>query len=427
MKPLAPGILLSAAVLLAPRPPVVETSAFQSPQFRTAIDLVSVDVQVVTSDGSPAASLIPADFDVSIGGQKHLVVSAEYISSGVATGSPATATPTAAAPTAPAAKPTLAAGRIYLLAIDALSFDVGVSRGAAEAARRFVAKLAPTDAIGVFTFPLGPKLDPTTDHAAVLRALDQVTGQKDPPLVSGAAAQLSASELVDFAPDSRSAMETILRVCGGKMDQRGAITQAPDLGCRTRLEVDVKAQMLAFEAQAQASLGMLGQLFDALATTGRHTNVVLVSGGLPVSNRPGGRPDIGELPLRVGEKVARANSTLYTLFLDSTFLQRFAAENRYARTSMAARDSSLQMQWLDQFTGKAGGALMRIQAGNGDPAFDRVLRETSAYYLLGVQVAAADRDGRLREIDVNVRGRGLIVRARKWVVVPKLPSDRQLR
>jgi hypothetical protein len=57
MKPLASGILMSTAVLLAPHPQAFWSSSFQSPQFRTAVDLVTVDVQVVTSDGSPEAKL----------------------------------------------------------------------------------------------------------------------------------------------------------------------------------------------------------------------------------------------------------------------------------------------------------------------------------------------------------------------------------
>jgi len=47
-----------------------------------------------------------------------------------------------------------------------------------------------------------------------------------------------------------------------------------------------------------------------------------------------------------------------------------------------------------------------------------VLRETSAYYLLGVEPATADRDGRPRELRVKVHRRGVSVRSRQWVVIP---------
>jgi hypothetical protein len=41
---------------------------------------------------------------------------------------------------------------------------------------------------------------------------------------------------------------------------------------------------------------------------------------------------------------------------------------------------------------------------------------------LGVEPADADRTGRARQIKVKVRTRGLTVRARQWVVVPRAPE-----
>ena len=47
----------------------------------------------------------------------------------------------------------------------------------------------------------------------------------------------------------------------------------------------------------------------------------------------------------------------------------------------------------------------------------RVLRETSSRYLLGVEPQASDRDGRVRELRVRVRQRGVTVRGRSWVAL----------
>ena len=46
-------------------------------------------------------------------------------------------------------------------------------------------------------------------------------------------------------------------------------------------------------------------------------------------------------------------------------------------------------QGLEMIAGKAGGVLLRVEAGTGESAFGRVLRETSAYYLLGVEPTTA--------------------------------------
>jgi hypothetical protein len=47
------------------------------------------------------------------------------------------------------------------------------------------------------------------------------------------------------------------------------------------------------------------------------------------------------------------------------------------------------------------------------------MRETSAYYLLGVEVAEADHDGKPHFISVKVKQPGATVRNRPMVVIPR--------
>ena len=68
--------------------------------------------------------------------------------------------------------------------------------------------------------------------------------------------------------------------------------------------------------------------------------------------------------------------------------------------------------------GYAGGAVARVHGTSPDPAFDRVLRETSGYYLIGVEPADADRDGEAHPIRVRVKRGGAQVRNRTFVTIP---------
>ena len=68
----------------------------------------------------------------------------------------------------------------------------------------------------------------------------------------------------------------------------------------------------------------------------------------------------------------------------------------------------------------AGGLLIRV-GQDSMAGWQQVLRETSAYYLLGVQPEQTDRDGRLHTLRVKVDRRGATVRSRSWVVVPAEP------
>ncbi len=72
---------------------------------------------------------------------------------------------------------------------------------------------------------------------------------------------------------------------------------------------------------------------------------------------------------------------------------------------------------LDQVAGQTRGS-MSVVNGDGKIAFDRLGRELSGYYLLGFEPNEADRTGRERRIKVEVKTRGLTVRARPTFVVP---------
>jgi hypothetical protein len=82
------------------------------------------------------------------------------------------------------------------------------------------------------------------------------------------------------------------------------------------------------------------------------------------------------------------------------------------------RERAMFGNWLDQFSADAGGKRLYVPTGGGAFAFDLVLRESSAHYLLGVEPDKADRDGLPHKLRVKVAQRGLVVRSRQWVVIP---------
>jgi len=404
-----------AALLLAAASTAIAASPGQgSPQtpptrFRTGVDLIAVDVQVIDRDGRPIADLGPDSFQVTINGRRRRVVTAELISTDADVRA-VVATPaagTVAGPQRPA--------RVIVLAIDCLSFRPAASHFVTDAARRFVSGLAPTDLVGLVAYPIGPKLDPTTDHAAVAVALGSVVGQRE---AEASQFHLRPSEIVDLtaalsghAPSASSALETVsIRECGNPVEE----------SCRARLISELTGTALYYEGQANLSIGMLRSLLKTMESVAGRKTVVLISGGMIASDSPGGRPDISEIGIETGKEAARANAAIYTLYLDSTFADRFSADSPGQRgLDNLDRDSAVLGRWLDQFSGAAGGSLFRLQTGSGEFAFDRILREISSYYLLGVELADADRDGRTHEITVKANQRKMAVRGRKWVMVPK--------
>jgi len=131
-----------------------------------------------------------------------------------------------------------------------------------------------------------------------------------------------------------------------------------------------------------------------------------------------------------GRYAAAANATVYALHLDSSFLDTYSptappthsndCQDRQSNMySTQARDAQLNAFGLERVAAEAGGEYFKVAAGTGDLFFSRVLKETSAYYLLGVQPEAVDRDGRVHFIKVKADAKNATVRARQQVTIPK--------
>lgn len=395
------GCVATAAA--QPPPPSPQRPSQDAPApFRVSVDVVAVDVQVIDRDGNPVADLGPEKFNVTINGRRRRVVSAERIGGDAGRG-------------ALASSPTpLSTGRVIMLAVDCVSFNADATRGVIQAVRQFVQQLSPDDYVGLSAYPNGPKLDPTKDHAAVLTALQGVIGQRD--LAEISQFHVRPSELVDMTRE-------IYRGGGPRLDAISAreCGNPPDPFCAHRLITDVSGTALYYEGEATASLNMLRSIVEQMGGFLGRKTLVLISGGMIASDTPGGRPDLADLGIRVGKEAALANTAIYTLFLDASFLGRFSAETRTGDKSLDNwnRDSALLAGWLGQFSGAAGGALFTVQVGNAETALARVGRELSSYYLLGVEPADEDRDGRTHEIAVKTTEPRVTVRGRRWVMVPK--------
>src|SRR3954465_1718930 len=135
--------------------------------FRSTVDVIAVDVQVVDSDGNPIGRIGPGSFPVSINGQRRKVVSAQFIGM----------QPTSDDPSEP--RPPEGRGRTFVLAVDAGSFEVGSERAPIEGAQNFGQQLDATHRVGLFVYPPGTQISPTTQPTAITISIGRITGQKD--------------------------------------------------------------------------------------------------------------------------------------------------------------------------------------------------------------------------------------------------------
>jgi hypothetical protein len=102
------------------------------------------------------------------------------------------------------------------------------------------------------------------------------------------------------------------------------------------------------------------------------------------------------------------------------FLRAFSAEFGKVNNTLF-QDIGVFGHGLERFAGSANGGFFQIEV-NSDPQVARVMRETSAYYLLTVSTDPRERDGKQHFIRVAVKQRGATVRHRAVVTIPKTSS-----
>ena len=413
----AAWLIACALALSAAGGPRLAAQAVQRPAFRSGVDLIVVDAAVVDRNGKPVAGLRPDQFEVTLDGKPRRVVSADFVEfvphdqpqradAAVEPVVPPRFSSNERVPASPAQ------GRLIFLAIDQGSFKPLAARGAMEAARRFIDRLQPADRVGLVVFPApGPSVPATRNHDAARAATAQVIGRATPFRMEGLDKNVSLGEAIDIrAGDAITTQKVLARECAGMGNSN-----------RPACELEVRNTALSIgrnaELQATRSLSGIEAIIRSLAPIRERKTLVLVSAGLPVSDRAS--MDLQLLPemTSIGREAASANLNFFVLHVDSGFLDAFSAEQRTISDTLD-RDLSLMSGGLETIAGSSGGSLVRIVAG-ADFAFERVQRETSAAYVLGVEPVEGDRDGRPHRISVRVSVPDAQVRSRRDVMLPK--------
>jgi VWFA-related protein len=412
----APPGLRAHAVPQA-RPPRPSQAA-QQPVFTSGVELIAVDAAVVDRNGNPIAGVRPDQFEITVDGKARRVVSAEFIEF-ASRGEPAAAKPAPEPVSLPAFSSNLAPapgvpqGRLIFLAVDQASFKPLAARGVMEAARKFIDRLQPDDRIGLVAFPLPAiSVGASRDHSLARSATAKIIGSAQPFRTSGIDKSVSLSEAIDIHANDALTLERVLaREC----------SYARTSADRTSCELDVRNTALSIgrnaERQALQSLHGIEAAIRGLAQIRERKTLVLISAGLPVADRIGLDLQLHPDVVAIGRLAAAANLNLFVLHVDSGFLDAFSAEERTISDTLS-RDLGIMSTGLETVAGASGGSLARVVAG-ADFAFDRVLRETAASYLLGVEPAESDRDGKPHRINVKVRVPNAEVRSRREFVMPK--------
>jgi len=361
-----------------------------APTFRSGVDVVAVDVAVLSRGGDPVTSLTAEDFTLRVDGRPRPIVSVRRVQAGAP--APAEKLLTRPVPEAPAeaAPADSAARRRFVLVVDRDHIPAGEGQQTLRAAARFVDSLPEEDGVALWVLPdAGGSLRFNEDRAALTRRLLTAVGTHRPvygPWIVG------RDEALKVDAGNRETLAQIV--------SRECFRQPPTCPA----EVEAQAFQTAADARhrAEATVANLGSLIDALAAVDGPKHLVLVTGG------PAATFDNTGVIAGLGSRAAHARVTVHALQVADL---SYRARTDTMRAMPADIDQTASAAYL--LAGTTGG--LAITPASGEVGFGRLERELSASYVLVFETQSEDRDGKPHEIDVKVRdlGWGSAIRARK--------------
>jgi VWFA-related protein len=400
MKSLLAVLVIAAATSVAAdaQDPSAKPQA-PSPIFRAGVELVSVDVTALDSNGRQVTDLTAGDFQIEIDGDKRQVATVEYIRSADPLrqiGAPhkvVVADETFSTSNAKGAP----RGRLITLLIDQGNIRTGAARSAMNSAKKFVDTLTPEDRVSVVAVPgPGELVDFTTNHDKVREALLRIVGTGD-ALRSQFNLSMTEALALYMHSNAQLASEVILRVCG-------ATAGAEFDKCQREVDADAAEIANEIRRRTTGSLHGMRSVLQSLGAIEGPKSVILISEGLVFEGLGGETDDLAAI-------AADSRASIDVLLLD---VPRFDATQSF-QPNTPREDRDLQTNGLEQLAGASRGDLYRINT-TAEYAFDKISRALDGYYLVGVEARPDDRNGRRHRIGVKSLRRGVSMRSRRSFV-----------
>jgi VWFA-related protein len=397
--------VLSAAIAAAQQPPPPqEPPPAQEPPpvtFRVEVNYVEVDAVVTDAQGRVVTDLTQADFDVLEDGRPQKVSAFSLVNLPIERavrplflGAPIEADVQAN---------TVVEGRIYIIVLDDLHTSFTNTSRVRKFLRDFLEQNFGTNDLAAVVYTSGRGVagqEFTNNRRLLLEAVDRFAGRR------------LRSEALELNDSLNSGMRD-------PSDERSLKLLDP-------LEME-----RAYNARS--TLTAIRDLAAFLEPVrGRRKSMLLISEGISYNiYDPFNNTSAGLILEQAGDAVAaatRANVAVYAVdprglsgleeSIEASGTPSDVTPSQFSVTGSLLDSLRLSQQSLQVLANETGG-FAAINRNDFAGAFERVVRENSAYYMLGYYPTNERRDGRFRRIEVRVKRPGLQVRSRRGYVAPR--------
>lgn len=400
------------------------TAAQTTPQFRTRVDLVELDVTVLDRQGRPVTNLTAADFEVRERGQVQRIDTIVLVTADPAVLTRSPAAPAAAVPAGDPSAPVIVRPmppRVFVFVFDMTHLSAAGFTRSRTALRSFLEDgLRPGDLAGLVVdgVMLGNRIE--SDKAVLLKLLDGLPApnlsrfneRRQWPRI------LSEEEAVAIARgDGRALEAAVTRACQerpGDCAKEGRVL--------VEREVDTKSRIVASEAvrDGESTLKILLTLANGLGRFPGPKHVVFLSEGFYTGA-------FAERVTQVAGLAARNRVRISTLdgrglATDPRSQDFLGAAPLQGTGDLATLGADTDADVLTTLALETGGLRARHR-NDLRPSLDAVATETGSYYLLGYS-STTPFDGSYRPVSVRVRREDVTVRARRGYLASAV-GDRQ--
>jgi len=375
--------ILAAALMAQSQPP--PPSQPQRPVFKTGVNYVEVDANVLDARGEFVGDLTKDDFTVVEDGKVQTVSVFSTVDIPIEVPEPPSEKSGPPLPTDFAVNKPFK-GRVYALLLDEQQTTPAGTHRVREAARSFVTRFVSDGDLVAVAGTLGTAAQVlTSDRARVLKAIDRFMGLQGQTM----AAAGEADDIINLGLPAKVADAAVNVFAEGQLRER--------------------------RSNGRRSLGTIEALANYLARIpDRRKAMVLIGGGFRdiTDDR-----DLQEDLQHAIQAANRANVAIYGV--DVRGLPEAGTSSDAASSGSSALHTEFQsgQEGISVVSRETGG-VATINANNLDPGLSRIMKANSQYYVLGYYPRDDPRDGKFHSITLKVSRPGLTVNARRGYVAP---------
>jgi VWFA-related protein len=378
-------------------------------QFKSATELVSVDVIATDESGLPISDLTAKDFVLKVDGKVRPVQSVQLVQVSNLNRAPRTGSdPAAGAAATPAPKPlpspfstnTEARGRAFIFAIDHESIHPGNERPAIDAAINLLGRLAPEDRAAVVSMPRGRiDADLSTDREAVRKALLGIVGHAPRKSQQFEFSIAEAMAVLNTPPNKLPGDDSFSRSLIIDMLNRECNNQSAGV-CGPALYDAARTDSRELQNNVRDRRGLQAFLTGLSALDGTKS-VIFISESLVQTN------ELTRDMVELGKAADLARVRMYVIQVNKPMMD---VANRHQPADLAG-DLAKELSGLEDVAGVTGGEMFR-PSGKMDGVMTTIDRATSAYYLLGFEPTDKERDGKYHKIQLTLTRKDVRLKSR---------------